>query len=132
MANHQVMPTVVDRAVVADQQAYKESVRLSADKLTEYLLDTIGQRITTAGVGLSDARQVRKWADGGAIRPSNEERLQLLYRVARTVELVFDAETARAFLRSRSPYLGDRSPLRAIADGDESAALESVKFLLEP
>jgi uncharacterized protein (DUF2384 family) len=124
--------TNLDRAVEADQVAYKESVRLSSAALTEYLLDKVGQRITTVGVGLSDARQVRKWAAGSPIRPSNEERLQLLYRIARTVELVYDQETARAFLRSRSPYLGNKSPLQAIAEMDEQGALEAVRYLLEP
>ena len=126
------METEIDRAVEAGERAYKESVKFPASALTEYLLDKLGQRRTTVGVGLSDARQVRKWAEGAPIRSSNEERLQLLYRVARTVELVYDQETARAFLRSTSPYLGDRSPLQAIADLDEQGAIEAVRYLVEP
>lgn len=122
----------LDLAVEAGEQAYKESVKLPSSALTQYLLDKVGQRITTVGVGLSDARQVRKWAEGGAIRATNEERLQLLYRIARTVELVYDQETARAFLRSTSPYLGDRSPLEAIANLEEQDAIEAVRYLVEP
>lgn len=123
--------TEAELAVDAGERAYRESIKLTSAVLTEYLLDKVGQRITTVGVGLSDARQVRKWADGGQIRPTNEERLQLLYRIARTVELVYDQETARAFLRSSSPQLGDRSPLLAIADLDEVGALEAVRYLVE-
>ncbi len=124
--------TETELAVDAGERAYKEALKLSASVLTEYLLDKVGQRITTVGVGLSDARQVRKWAEGGKIRPTNEERLRLLYRVARTVEIVYDQETARAFLRSSSPRLGDKSPLLAIADLDETGALEAVRYLVEP
>jgi hypothetical protein len=91
----------------------------------------LGQRITAVGVGLSDARPVRTWAEGGAIREDNETRLRLLYRVARSVQIAYDEETARAFLRSTSPYLGDRAPLQIVAEADATRALEATRAFLE-
>ena len=116
----------------AEDLAYRESVKYTPDALTEYLLDKVGQRITAVGVGLKDARQLRQWAEGGKIRPTHESRLRLLYRVARAVEMVYDQETARAFLRSTSPYLGDAAPVEAVAAENAEGALEAVRYFLEP
>jgi len=121
-----------DEALQADQKAYKESVMLNSAAVTSYLLEALGQRITTVGVGMKDARQIRRWAEGDLPRESNEERLRLLYRIGRMVEIVYDQETARSFLRSTSPALGDRAPIEAIAENDAQAALDAVRYLLEP
>ena len=121
-----------DEAVQAGLQAYKESLRLRPDTIAAYVIEKVGQRIGVLGTGLSDARSLRKWAEGGEVRASNEGRLRLLYRVARTIEIVYDQETARAFLRSTSPYLGDRAPIEAIADEDDEVVLEAVRYFLEP
>jgi uncharacterized protein (DUF2384 family) len=118
-------------SVEAENRAYKESAKLPLQRVAGYLLGTVGQRITALGVGLSDARPVRAWAEGGEIREENEGRLRLLYRVARTVALIYDEETARAFLRSSSPYLEDRAPVVVIAEGDEPAALAALREFLE-
>ena len=124
---------IVDEAVAADNKAYKESITLTPQQITSYLLDKVGQRLTAVGTGLKDARQARKWAEGTAeIRSSAEDRLRLLYRVARSVEIIYDQEAARAFLRSTSPYLGDRAPIEAIAAYESEQALEATRFLLVP
>lgn len=130
MSVHAVEPS--ESTAAAQERAYKEAVKLPTQTVTQYLLDNVGQRLTTVAVGLSDARPVRKWAQGCDIREENEARLRLLYRVARSIELTYDQETARAFLRSSSPVIGDRSPVHAIADLDEAGALDAVRFLVEP
>ncbi|HUF32567.1 MAG TPA: antitoxin Xre/MbcA/ParS toxin-binding domain-containing protein [Acidimicrobiales bacterium] len=121
----------VEAVIEAQERAYKESVQRSAVQIAAQLLEMVGQRIAAVGVGLSDARPIRAWAAGGEIRSDNEEGLRLLYRVARSIQLVYDEETARAFLRSSSPFLGDRSPLEVVAEGDARAVLEAVRAFLE-
>lgn len=118
-------------SVAAENRAYKESCEWSVPRVAGYLLSTVGQRITAYGVGLSDARPVKAWADGGEIRDENEDRLRLLFRVARSVALVYDEETARAFLRSSSPYLDDKAPVGVIAEGDDLTALAAMRDFLE-
>lgn len=121
----------VNDALEAEARAYKESMLYSVVQQAGYLLRALGQRVTAVGVGLSDARPVRAWQEGGDIREENERRLRLLFRLARTVALVYDDETARAFLRSSSPYLGDRSPLEVVAAGDETSAVEALRAFME-
>ena len=121
----------IEDSIDAEQRAYKESAVLKVPEIAGWLLETVGQRITTVAVGLRDARPVREWQQGGKIKEENEERLRLLYRVARTITAVHDEQTARAFLRSASPYLNDSAPVLAIANNDERAVLEALRAFLE-
>ena len=121
----------IEDSMQAEQRAYKESAVMEVPDVAGWLLNTVGQRITAVGVGLSDARPVRGWIEGKTIRDENEERLRLLYRVARTIALVYGDRTARSFLRSSSPYLNDTAPVVAIANGDERSALEALRAFLE-
>lgn len=116
-----------------EQEAYKLSLG-DAQGLTCYLLGTIGQRRTTAAVGLKDARTVKAWAAGTAqVREAAVEvRLRALYRAVWMITEAYAAATAAAWLESTSPYLGDRSPLVVLAQSeDETAFLAAARALLE-
>lgn len=108
--------------------AYRASIRDDTAVMTRWLLDHLGQRITTVGLGLRDASVIRRYARGEVHPPEEREaRLRLLYRIARTITDAYDAETARAFLTGSNPQLGDQSPLLMIADEPtEQAAPEVV------
>lgn len=121
----------MEDSIEAEQRAYKAAATMDVPQLAGWLLETIGQRLTAAGLGLRDARPVREWQQGGRIKEDNEERLRLLFRVVRTITLVYDEQTARAFLRSASPYLNDSAPVLAIANGDERGALAALRAFLE-
>jgi hypothetical protein len=121
----------MEDSIEAEERAYKEAAMMDVPQLAGWLLETLGQKITAVGVGLRDARPVREWRNGGRIKEDNEERLRLLYRVARTITLLYDPQTARAFLRSASPYLNDNGPVLAIAALDERAVLEALRAFLE-
>lgn len=100
-----------------EDAAYRASVRDDTAAIARWLLDHLGQRVTTVGLGLRDASVARRYARGEVHPPQEREaRLRLLYRVARTVAEAYDADTARAFLTGSNPQLGDRSPLLIIAD----------------
>lgn len=121
----------IEEMTVVYEKAYKESVQLSTQELSAHALHTFGQRVTAVGTGQKDARPVRKWAEGGDIRAENEDRLRLLYRIGRSVQLMYDEETARAFLRSSNPHLGDRSPLEAIVELESAPVLSALRAFLK-
>jgi hypothetical protein len=101
----------------AEAVAYRSSVRDTPAVMARWLLDNLGQRIATVGLGLADASLVRRYARGdGMPSEEREARLRLLYRVGRMVADAYDAATARAFLRGANPLLGDAAPLLMIAD----------------
>lgn len=117
--------------------AYRESVKQDLSELTAWLLEHVGQRITAVALGLSDASMLRRYKHGevSSLRGEREDRLRLLYRVARMVATAFDAETSRAFLISSNPQLGDKSPVVLLSDEKLSQAgpeiLGAARALIE-
>lgn len=105
----------------------------------KYLLDTVGPRYTTVGLGLRDARTVKQWA-GGATPPRSPDmsaRLRLLATVVNAVAAAFSPQVALAFLSGANPQLGDRSPLLVIAgvglgdDNDRVAVMQALRAFLD-
>lgn len=129
------MPTKeVDRLEAA---AYRDSVRKELSFLATWLLEHIGQRIAAVALGLSDASMLHRYKLGKVeeLRGDRETRLRLLFRVARMIADAFDTETARAFLISSNPQLGDRSPITVLSDEDPTEAgpdvLGAARALIE-
>jgi hypothetical protein len=117
-------------------EAWKDSVRLSARQQAEYVYRVLGGRLAAAALGLKDTRTLQSWARGGAMKdPEQEHRLQLLYRVTTTVERVYTPAVAAAFLRGSNPLLGDRAPMILIADHPavevEAQVVAAAEALLE-
>jgi uncharacterized protein (DUF2384 family) len=103
--------------------AYRASLRARTADMARWLLDHLGQRITTVALGLADASVVRRYAKDQVHPPvEREARLRLLFRVSRMVADAYDDDTARAFLMGANPQLGDRSPLLVIADDPPEVA----------
>ena len=117
--------------------AYRDSVKQNLSELTSWLLEHIGQRITAVALGLSDASMLRRYRQGdvSSLREDRADRLRLLYRAARMLSEAFDDETARAFLTSSNPQLGDKSPVVIISDEPPSQAgpqvLGAARTLIE-
>lgn len=117
--------------------AYKDSVKQDLSELTSWLLEHVGQRISAVALGLSDASMLRRYKQGGveSLRGDRESRLRLLYRVSRMISDAFDDETARAFLISSNPQLGDKSPAVILSDEKvsqaESEVLGAARALIE-
>lgn len=112
----------------AEEAAYKLSNQLAPAPLTQFLLATIGPRVTAASLGLADARPLRRWA-AGELSPREhavEHRLQTLFRVVYEITGVFGAATATSFLRSSNPQLDDDAPLLVLREDapNEAAMLE--------
>jgi uncharacterized protein (DUF2384 family) len=120
----------------AEAIAYRASVCDSPAQMARWCLDNLGQRVTTAGLGLTDSSLVRRYArHQGKPSGDREARLRLLYRVGRMLADVYNVQTARAFLRSSNPLLGDHAPLTVIAAEPAEVAgaevLTAIRELLQ-
>jgi hypothetical protein len=83
----------------------------------EYLLTTVGPRITAVGVGLTDARPLIAWRNGNM--PTDEAiraRLSILCRVVQHITATDSPAVAAAFLRGSNPDFFDQSVLILISD----------------
>lgn len=115
--------TVVHPATAVDdawEAAYKDALVTLLPDQVAYLLSTIGPRFTTVGVGLNDARTVRRWRDE-RVEPREHDvavRVSILYRLTRAIAEVYTPAVAMAFLRSANPQLDDTAPLALLREGD--------------
>jgi hypothetical protein len=116
--------------------AYRASVCESPACMARWCLDNLGQRVSTASLGLTDASLLCRHARRhGKPSGDREASLRQLYRVGRMPGDAYDPQTARAFLRSCNPLLADRAPVTVIAaEPAEVAGAEMVtaaRVLLE-
>ncbi len=115
--------------------AYKRSVEVGFDQQVGFLLQHVGPRVTSAALGLRDARQLTKWWRGQ--HPKSEAmvaRVHLLFRIAYAVTAVYSGGTAARFLRSSNPSLGDMAPgtvLRGEPEEEASRLLAATRAFLE-
>ncbi|MFD5891652.1 XRE family transcriptional regulator [Streptomyces sp. NPDC060334] len=94
------------------------TVRMHISEIARFLQDNLGQRLTARIAGISDPKQIGKWASGVTTpRPESEERLRAALQV---FQLIQDAEslyTARAWMIGMNPQLEDEAPAECIAAG---------------
>ena len=107
-----------------EEQAFKRSSTTDFAEQVAFLLETVGARITTAALGLADARPLYKWRDGQVDHPRSDAvtRLRALYRVVWAISEAYSPTVAAAFLRGSNPQLDDKAPLIVLADGEPSGA----------
>jgi hypothetical protein len=110
------------------KRAYKASVTTTAAEQARWLLEHLGPRFAAAGVGVTDARTIRRWRDEGVEPRDHAEagRLRLLYRIGQAISLVYGERVAASFLRSANPQLDDEAPLMVLADGDPDEVQKTV------
>jgi hypothetical protein len=110
------------------ERAHKDVVKDAAAEKATYLLESIGPRITSAALGLADARQVKRWAAEN-LEPREHAvvlRLDAVYWVVRALAPVYSASVAARFMRSANPQLGDEAPLVVLARADDERAISPV------
>ena len=110
--------TTVAKSAASAERAHAITVRMHIDEIARFLQDNLGQRLTARLAGISDPKQVGRWASGDTVpRPDAEERLRAALQV---FQLIQDAEslyTARAWMIGMNPQLEDQAPAQCIADG---------------
>ncbi|MEV6572907.1 XRE family transcriptional regulator [Streptomyces sp. NPDC051577] len=110
--------STIAKSVISAERAHAITVRMHIDEIARFLQDNLGQRLTARLAGISDPKQVGRWASGdSAPRHDAEERLRAALQV---FQLIQDAEslyTARAWMIGMNPQLEDQAPAQCIADG---------------
>jgi hypothetical protein len=131
------LPQPPATAADAWERAFKASVTTGVAEQAGWLLEHLGPRFTAAGVGVTDARTVRRWRDEG-IQPrdhAEEGRLRLLFRIGQAIHLAYGDRVAASFLRSANPQLDDEAPLVMLASNDpdevQKPLLASLRAFLE-
>lgn len=98
---------------------------LSPQAKVEWCLDWLGERITSVGLGLRDARVTRSLSAQPTLPGGVCDQIDVLYGAASRVAGAYDAQTARSFLRSSNPYAGDKALImitHQVADPDPAVA----------
>ncbi|MEX2557570.1 MAG: XRE family transcriptional regulator [Actinomycetota bacterium] len=122
------MPAVAVDFTKIWEEAHKSSVTEPVRAKAGYLLETIGPRIAAAALGLSDARQLKRWA-AEDLEPREHDvatRLDALYWIVRAIVGCYSAAVAARFLRSANPQLADEAPLVALASAEDPAGVRRV------
>lgn len=111
----------------AIEQAFKVSITEPLPAKVTFLLETVGPRITAAGLGLSDARMLTRWAGGERPRRADMgHRVEILFEIAYAVTVVYGGAAAASFLRASQPTLDDASPLMLLRGASDDERLAAV------
>ena len=112
----------------AAQRLDDEAATRSIRNIAAYLQETVGQRVAAAIAGLSDAKQVGRYAKDGGPQPheTTDRRLREGYKVVRMLTDTYDAKTARAWLFGTNTRLDDNAPIEVLAAARETAQFAMV------
>ena len=97
-------------------------------EIATYLQDVVGQRIAAAMAGLSDAKQIGRYARDGGPQPhaTADRRLREGYKIVRMLVNAYDDKTARAWLFGTNTRLDDQAPIEVLGADTESAEFAAV------
>ena len=119
------MPTLTASAA---EQLERDATVLAPSDIAAYLQEQLGQRMAAHLVGLSDTRQVGRYAREYGPVPSEttERRLREAYKVVRMIAEAYDAKTAKAWLFGTNSRLDDEAPIELLGQATETAQLAAV------
>jgi hypothetical protein len=106
----------------------REASTLPVGEVAAYLQDQLGQRMTAFLVGLTDAKQVGRYAraDGPEPRAIIAQRLRHGYKVVRMISDAYDAETAKAWLFGTNTRLDDQAPIEVLRTAEQPEQFTAV------
>ena len=116
-------------------QAHREAMRISPAAGAAALREVLTPRLAAYVTGVDATRTVARWAQGetARLRADHATRLRTAYEIVRLLEGAHEApETIQAWFLGMNPVLDDRSPARALREGDHAGArTAAVAFLAE-
>lgn len=114
--------------VSAAQRLDDEAATRSIRDIAAYLQETVGQRVAAAIAGLSDAKQIGRYARENGPQPHEitERRLREGYKVVRMLADTYDEKTARAWLFGTNTRLDDNAPIEVLGAASETAEFAMV------
>lgn len=123
------MPQVAIDFARVWEEAHKASVTEPTRGKAAYLLRTVGPRIAAASLGLSDARQLKRWAGSDDLEPREQHvaaRLDALHWIVRAIDNCYSPRVAARFMRSANPQLDDQAPLLVLRSAADADAIRRV------
>jgi hypothetical protein len=99
----------------------REASTLPIGEVAAFLQDRLGQRMTAFLGGLTDAKQIGRYArdDGPAPRAPVAQRLRHGYKVVRIITEVYDTDTAKAWLFGTNTRLDDHAPIELLRTAEK-------------
>jgi hypothetical protein len=116
-------------------QAHREAMRVSPAEGAAALREVLTPRLAAYVTGVDATRTVARWAQGetARLRADHATRLRAAYEIVRLLEGAHESEgTIQAWFLGMNPVLDDRSPARALREGDQAGVrAAAVAFLAE-
>jgi hypothetical protein len=105
-----------------------DSATLPIAEIAAYLQNGLGQRMAAFLAGLSDAKQIGRYAqeDGPEPRAAVARRLRHGYKVVRMISDAYDAETAKAWLFGTNTRLNDQAPIEMLRAAESPEQFTAV------
>jgi hypothetical protein len=105
-----------------------DAATLPVAEIAAYLQGNLGQRMAAFLAGLSDAKQIGRYAqeDGPEPRAAVARRLRHGYKVVRMISDAYDAETAKAWLFGTNTRLDDQAPIEMLRAAESPEQFTAV------
>lgn len=112
----------------AAEQLEHDATTLAASDVAAYLQSTLGQRMAAHAAGLTDSRQIGRYAKEDGPQPSSttERRLREAYKVTRMITEAYDERTTRAWLFGTNSRLDDAAPIELLGEATTAAEFGAV------
>src|SRR4051812_40963024 len=99
------------------QRASRNIEREGIQHLTRWLLVTLGSKLTGYSVGVDNAADVNRYAEGEPPPADTEKRLRNLYAVTWYLAISDGPGSAHEWLLAPNPELANRSPAELLHEG---------------
>ena len=105
-----------------------DAATLPIAEIAAYLQSSLGQRMAAFLAGLSDAKQIGRYAheDGPEPRAVVARRLRHGYKIVRMISDAYDAETAKAWLFGTNTRLDDQAPIEMLRAAESPEQFTAV------
>ncbi len=111
--------------------AHRLATKQDIHTVARLLQETLGQRLTAFCVGVSQPKQVGRWASGQTPRDDAERRLRDLYQVVETLQPTESDATIRAWFLGANPQLHDEAPADRLHEQDAKAVLRAARAFVD-
>jgi hypothetical protein len=105
-----------------------DAATLPISEIAVSLQGSLGQRMAAFLAGLSDAKQMGRYAreDGPEPRAAVARRLRHGYKIVRMISDAYDAETAKAWLFGTNTRLDDQAPIEMLRAAESPEQFTAV------
>jgi hypothetical protein len=103
-----------DTAIRTDVEAHDHAMALPIGQVVRELVDLLGATTVATIGGVQETRAVAQWTAGR--EPQRAHVLRFALQLSTMIATVGDRDIARAWFHGTNPRLGDRVPVRLLAE----------------